>query len=281
MDVILAKIFAAALTFSQVATAPDALKTHFDPATDQGQVTHLLRAGCEHVRKSFDAESINLDDLIATAMEDPEAVAGTQPAFRGINIADLQVAYRQFCKNETVASSPIDLAQVIEYYNRALDDLPDVARLADPQSAASIVLDGNGNKLAEVFPQGQRRVLIPLAEIPAQVQSAFVTAEDKRFYEHNGIDDRAVIRAFVENLSQTGRPQGGSTITQQVVKNLLVGDEVTYERKMREMVLASRASVLSRNRKYLSFISTRFFLAALLGASRWRPAAISGNPRAN
>ena len=49
-----------------------------------------------------------------------------------------------------------------------------------------------------------------------------------------------MIRAFVENLSQTGRPQGGSTITQQVVKNLLVGDEVTYERKMREMVLASR-----------------------------------------
>src|SRR6516225_3879711 len=130
MDALLVKIFATALTFSQVATAPDALKTHFDPVTDQQNVTDLLRVGCEHVRKSFDVESINLDDLIATAMEDPESVAGAKPEFRGLNLEHLQIAYRQFCKNETVASSPIDLGQVIEYYNRALDDLPDVSRLA-------------------------------------------------------------------------------------------------------------------------------------------------------
>src|SRR5207244_10350573 len=67
-----------------------------------------------------------------------------------------------------------------------------------------------------------------------------VAAEDKRFYQHKGIDERALIRAFIGNLAQSGRPQGGSTITQQVIKNLLVGEDVTYERKMREMVLASR-----------------------------------------
>ena len=67
-----------------------------------------------------------------------------------------------------------------------------------------------------------------------------MSAEDKRFYHHNGVDEHSVIRAFIENLSQSGRPQGGSTITQQVVKNLLVGEEVTYERKIREMVLAYR-----------------------------------------
>jgi membrane peptidoglycan carboxypeptidase len=72
------------------------------------------------------------------------------------------------------------------------------------------------------------------------VQRAFAAAEDKRFYEHKGIDERALVRSFIGNLTQAGRPQGGSTITQQVVKNLLVGDELSYERKMREMVLASR-----------------------------------------
>ena len=72
------------------------------------------------------------------------------------------------------------------------------------------------------------------------MQKAFVAAEDKRFYQHKGIDERGVIRAFVGNLAQPGRPQGGSTITQQVAKNLLVGDDVTYERKMREMIVASR-----------------------------------------
>ena len=95
-------------------------------------------------------------------------------------------------------------------------------------------------RLAEVFAQDHRRTPVSLAEIPAPVQNAFVAAEDKRFYQHKGIDEHAVIRAFMENLSQSGRPQGGSTITQQVVKNLLVGEDVTYERKMREMVLASR-----------------------------------------
>ena len=79
MDALLVKIFATALTFSQVATAPDALKTHFDPVTDQQNVTDLLRVGCEHVRKSFDVESINLDDLIATAMEDLSLIHISEP----------------------------------------------------------------------------------------------------------------------------------------------------------------------------------------------------------
>ena len=72
------------------------------------------------------------------------------------------------------------------------------------------------------------------------VQKAFVAAEDKRFYQHKGVDERGLIRAFITNIARPGRPQGGSTITQQVAKNLLVGDDVTYERKMREMIVASR-----------------------------------------
>ena len=72
------------------------------------------------------------------------------------------------------------------------------------------------------------------------MQQAFVAAEDKRFYQHKGIDERGLIRAFITNLAEPGRPQGGSTITQQVAKNLLVGDDVTYERKIREMIVASR-----------------------------------------
>ena len=72
------------------------------------------------------------------------------------------------------------------------------------------------------------------------MQQAFVAAEDKRFYQHKGIDERGLIRAFITNIAEPGRPQGGSTITQQVAKNLLVGDDVSYERKIREMIVASR-----------------------------------------
>ena len=90
MDTLLIKIFATALTFSQVVASPDAMMTRFDPIQDRQQVIGLLRTGCEQVRKAFDVETVNLDDLISTAMEDPEAVAGGHAAaFRGIQIEDL------------------------------------------------------------------------------------------------------------------------------------------------------------------------------------------------
>ena len=102
------------------------------------------------------------------------------------------------------------------------------------------MLDRKGERFAEVFEENQRRVWVALADIPAYVREAFVAAEDKRFFQHKGIDVRGMARAFIGNLAQSGRPQGGSTITQQIVKNLLVGEDLTYERKIREMLVASR-----------------------------------------
>jgi membrane carboxypeptidase/penicillin-binding protein len=130
---------------------------------------------------------------------------------------------------------------------------------------ASVVLDGRGQKFAEVFEQDNRRVWVPIAEIPAHVQAAFVAAEDKRFQEHRGIDERALIRAFIGNLTQPGRPQGGSTITQQLVKNLLVGDDLSYERKMREMIVAARVERLLSKSEILELYLNSVFL----GRSSW------------
>jgi penicillin-binding protein 1A len=241
METILVKMFATALALSQVTTAPEAVATRFDRVTDQAAVAQLLRAGCAHMRKAFDIEDINLDELIATAMDDPQAVAGDNQAFRGINFADLATAYREFCKNETVAAPAVDLADVIDFYNKALTDLPDHNKLKGLKlPGASVVLDRKGERFAEVFEENQRRVWVVLADIPEHVQKSFLAAEDKRFYEHHGIDERGIIRAFISNLAHSGRPAGGSTITQQVVKNLLVGEDLTYERKIREMVVASR-----------------------------------------
>src|SRR6185369_10176534 len=95
MEPLLVKIFATALALSQVTTVPDAVKTRFERTVDEPRVAELLRAGCTHMRKAFDIEDINLDELISTAMEDPQAIAGESRAFRGINFGDLQTAYRQ------------------------------------------------------------------------------------------------------------------------------------------------------------------------------------------
>ena len=241
MNPVLVKIFATALALSQVTTQPDAVRTQFDPVQDQAEVTRLLQGGCAHIRKVFDIESINLDDLITTAMDDPQAMSGNIKALNGVSFDDLFKAYRQFCKNETVAQSPVDIGEVVSYFNKAAADLPDHTKLRDLRlPGLSVMLDDKGGRLAELGEPGRRRIWVPLSDIPDYVQKAFVAAEDKRFYQHHGVDERGMIRAFVGNLAKSGRPQGGSTITQQVVKNLVTGDDATYERKIREIILASR-----------------------------------------
>src|SRR5262249_22781698 len=141
----------------------------------------LLRAGCTHMRKAFDIEEINLEELIATAMEDPESLPSDRKVFRGINFADLVTAYRQFCKNEKVAVPAVDLGDVIDFYNKALTDLPDHNKLKGLKlPGASVVLDRKGERFAEVFEENQRRVWVVLADIPEDVQKAFVSAEEPR-----------------------------------------------------------------------------------------------------
>src|SRR5579872_1373531 len=129
MDLILVKIFATALALGQVTTQPQAIKTQFDPVKDQDEVVQILRNGCTHMKQAFDIESINLDDLIATALDDPKAVGADIKAFHGLNFADLNTAYKQFCKNETVPTPVVDLGRVIEFFSSAAEDLPDPARL--------------------------------------------------------------------------------------------------------------------------------------------------------
>ena len=266
MNAVLIKMFATALALSQVTGSPDQVKTQFDPVQDREAVAQILRDGCTHMRKAFDVEDIKLDDLIATAMQDPKSVAGDVKAFKGMDFNDLFVSYKQFCKNEKVENSPVDLGEVITFYNKALTDLPDDSKLKNLKpSGAYTVLDGKGARFTEVFDANNRRVWVPLSDIPEVVQKAFVTAEDKRFYQHKGVDERGIIRAFISNLGTPGRPQGGSTITQQVAKNLLVGDDVTYERKIREMIMASRMErVLSKND-----ILELYLNAIYLGRGSW------------
>ena len=240
MNTILIKILATALAFSQVTTRPDAIKSEFDPAKDTAEVAQLLSAGCLHMRKSFDIEQLNLDDLIATAMDDKGALGDEIKVLKGLSIEDLHTTYKQFCKNERVANSPVDLAEVIGFYNSALKDLPDAQKLKGMKlPGMSQILDGKGERFAEVFSPENRRVWVPISDIPESVRNAFIAAEDKRFLQHRGVDERGLVRAFIGNLAAPGRPQGGSTITQQLAKTLLVGNDVTYERKLREIIIAS------------------------------------------
>ena len=97
----------------------------------------------------------------------------------------------------------------------------------------------DGQLLAEFAKE--RRLYIPIKAVPKLVINAFVSAEDKNFYEHPGVDFGGIVRAgwvYVQNLGRNKRPQGASTITQQVAKNFLLTNEVSIERKIKEALLA-------------------------------------------
>jgi penicillin-binding protein 1A len=118
-------------------------------------------------------------------------------------------------------------------------ELPAVEKLSDYQpSVASQVFAADGSPIGEFY--FEKRYLVPLEEIPPIVRQAFVAAEDASFYEHRGVDFASIARAFVNNLVAGGVVQGGSTITQQVVKALLLTPERSYERKIKEIVLSFR-----------------------------------------
>src|SRR2546421_702748 len=219
MEAILVKVFATALALSQVLTRPDAVKTQFDPEQDKAEVVQLLSAGCAHMRKAFDIENLDLDDLIATAMTDKRGIERDIKAFRGVKFNDLYSAYRQICKNEPVENSVIDAGELIAFYNQAMAGLPDHTRLKGLKlPGMSKVLDAKGENYAELFEPDHRRISIPISQVPTHVQAAFIAAEDKRFLKHRGVDERSVIRAFISTVGEPNKRQGGSTITQQVVK---------------------------------------------------------------
>jgi Membrane carboxypeptidase/penicillin-binding protein len=121
-------------------------------------------------------------------------------------------------------------------------DLPEYRQLAKYEpSVVTRVHAGNGALLVEFAKQ--KRVFVPIDVIPQKIINAFLSAEDKDFYHHFGIDLQATLRALIVNIKNYGsnrRLVGASTITQQVAKNFLLTSEVSFERKIKEAILAIR-----------------------------------------
>ncbi|BBO83988.1 penicillin-binding protein [Desulfosarcina ovata subsp. sediminis] len=130
-------------------------------------------------------------------------------------------------------------AAMVGVYYYMSDGLPKISSLTDyrPPIITTVYSDDN-RKIAEFYKE--RRIVVPLSKIPIQLQQAFIAAEDSRFYKHQGIDFFSIVRAFIKNLEAGAIVQGGSTITQQVTKSFLLTPERSYERKIKEAILAYR-----------------------------------------
>jgi 1A family penicillin-binding protein len=122
-------------------------------------------------------------------------------------------------------------------YDLAFKDLPSVTELtARKQILTTKILDRNGKLLYSIY-KDENRTLIPLSQVPANMRNATIAIEDKDFYSHHGFSVRGIARALNEDLKGE-QLQGGSTITQQLVKNTLLSPERTFKRKVREILLS-------------------------------------------
>jgi len=141
-------------------------------------------------------------------------------------------------------------------------DLPDYTQLQDYEPPVMTrVHASDGTLLAEYA--RERRLYLPIQVVSPRVIHAFLSAEDKNFYSHNGVDPEGVIRALFANFQNRGsgkRPQGASTITQQVAKNFLLTNEASYVRKVKEALLAFRIEQTYSKDKILELYLNEIYL---------------------
>ena len=147
------------------------------------------------------------------------------------------------------------------HYGRGLPDYEQLANYEPPVTTR--VHAGDGRLIAEYA--RERRLFVPIDAIPKRVIEAFLSAEDKNFYTHAGVDFLGIARAIVQNASNklegdNRRPVGASTITQQVAKNFLLGNEVSYSRKVKEAILAFRIERAFTKQRILELYLNEIYL---------------------
>jgi penicillin-binding protein 1A len=147
------------------------------------------------------------------------------------------------------------------FYQDLTGELPAVERLADyvPPAVTHVYAD-DGTLIGEFYLE--KRYPVPLSSIPPTVQQAFIAAEDEDFYKHRGMNPAALMRAFITNWQAGQTVQGGSTITQQVVKSLLLTPERSYRRKIQEIILALRLERHMSKAQILSLYLNQIYLGS-------------------
>jgi penicillin-binding protein 1A len=144
-------------------------------------------------------------------------------------------------------------------YFRYINDLPDFTSIKEYRPpTVSRIYARDGRLMGEFY--AERRLEVPYSRLPRHLILAFVAAEDARFFEHPGVDVFGIIRAFVRNLEAGEIVQGGSTITQQVVKRILLNPEKSFARKVKEAVLAYRIDNYLTKEEILEIYLNNIFL---------------------
>ena len=157
------------------------------------------------------------------------------------------------------------LGAVIGIAKAFVDTAPtlDLAAL-DAQDKTSFIYDSEGNLITD-YKGTEDRIMVSIDEIPEMLQNAFIAVEDARIYEHNGVDVKRIVGALVANFT-SGSTQGGSTITQQLIKQTVLSSEQSYKRKLQEAYLAMELETRYTKKQILeSYLNTIFLGGSYYG----------------
>ena len=153
----------------------------------------------------------------------------------------------------------ISIVSLLWFYSNKLPDYKYLKNYKPPVS--SKLYSGNGVLVSDF--SAEKRIFVPYDSIPNIVINAFLSAEDKNFFKHPGVDAKGVVRAFknnIFNIVNSKRLEGASTITQQVAKNFLLNNEVSMDRKIKEAILAFRIERALSKQRILELYLNQIYL---------------------
>ncbi|MFH1515440.1 MAG: PBP1A family penicillin-binding protein [bacterium] len=161
----------------------------------------------------------------------------------------------------------IGLAFVVGFFSQVVQDMPLLDKLSVPEPVqASRIYTADNQLLGKVYAEKGNRIILSYEQIPTNLKQALIAIEDRDFYNHRGIDFKGITRAFKANIEAGGIQQGGSTITQQLVRKLFLEKESDaldkYLRKIKEMIIALRLETKYSKDEIITFYLNEMFFGA-------------------
>jgi len=225
-------------------------------------VVAALAAGLARLGRPFRAAGVRLGPVVAALAAPPNRRrSGWLPFARPVAVA---LALTLLVATATAVPAAMLVADSVKGAGAGLPELEELRQLRQPERTQ--VYDREG-RVIEVLKDEQDRIVVPLAKMSPTLQQAVIAAEDARFYEHRGVDDRGILRAAVSNLLSGEVNQGGSTITQQLVRNAYADlKDISIVRKIKEAALAAQLEgKLSKQEILHRYLNRVYFGAGYYG----------------
>jgi penicillin-binding protein 1A len=221
-----------------------------------------LAGGLTRLARPFRAAGRRLGPVVTALAAPPNRRRpGWLPFVRPVAVA---LALTLLVATATAVPAAMLVSDSVKGAGAGLPDLEDLKQLRQPERTQ--VYDREG-RLIEVLKDEQDRIVVPLSKMAPVLQQAVIAAEDARFYEHHGVDDRGILRAAVTNLLTGEVAQGGSTITQQLVRNAYADlKDISIVRKIKEAALAAQLEgKLSKHEILYRYLNRVYFGAGFYG----------------